>query len=197
MIIKNELKVLEYLTKNLTLQPTIRQLSKDLKQHYSQVYSTIMGLEKKNIVHIEEKGKAKLVTINLKEENNAVIITEIEKKELLKNKKIKIILDRLNYIKYYFVAILFGSYAKLTETAQSDVDILFIIPSETDMEKFNRIVKNELSIYNVDVNTVFESEFLEMLKSNKLNVANEILKNHIILKNAEEFVNILRRWKNE
>lgn len=197
MITKNELKVLEHLVGNLTLQSTIRQISIDMKQHYSQIYSTIIKLKKKNIVCVENKGKSKMITINFREENDAFVITEIERRKLLKDKKIKIITDKLNCLRYYFIAILFGSYAKHKEAAQSDVDILFIIPQDTDREKLSRVIKNELSIYNIDINVVFESEFLEMLKSNKLNVANEILKNHFILKNAEEFVNILRRWKNE
>jgi len=85
-------------------------------------------------------------------------------------------------------ATLEGSTAKGTYKEESDIDILFIIPDAYPYAAFEKKIKHALTISPLDIQITTEKGLLEMWQHPlQLNVGNEILKKHILLRGAEAF----------
>ncbi|MBI2130711.1 nucleotidyltransferase domain-containing protein [Candidatus Woesearchaeota archaeon] len=87
-----------------------------------------------------------------------------------------------------YVLLLFGSYAKKTQTKSSDIDLMFICADglEDAFEKnVNRIASSmPLSLHHL----VFsESQFVEMINAKESSVGQEALKNNVILYGIEQY----------
>jgi hypothetical protein len=195
MLKKDEIKVLKLLFSDLTKNFTIMDLSRELNQKYVQTYRTIMSLVKSNDIYLESIGNSKVVKVDLTRFNLNYAIAEIERlRDNLKNKTLSLIHKRIIELKSNFVCLLFGSQVN-NHSSKSDFDLLFVIPSEFNLNLFEKKVKNQLIPYNCDINVVTEKSLLEMWSNpKKLNVGNEILKKHLILYNAEHFLNLLKKY---
>ncbi len=194
MLKKDELKVLKSLLGDFTKNYTIKGLSKELNQKYVQTYRTVRALADSNNIYLEKIGNSKVVKIDFTKFNLNYIIVEVEKlKNHLKNKNLEIIYKRIINLHENIICLLFGSQVKRT-SIKSDFDLLFVIPEQFDHSSFERKVKNQLAPYNYDINIVTEKGLLDMWSNpKKLNVGNEILKDHIVLYGAEHFFNLLRK----
>ncbi|MBU0629153.1 MAG: nucleotidyltransferase domain-containing protein [Nanoarchaeota archaeon] len=195
MLNKNETKILEKLVEKISLDLTLSDLSKELKQKYPQTHKSIQNLEKTGIIKIKDIGKSRIVKLDFSKNHPEYSIAEIERlNQAVKNKEIQIVLNKILNINKQFVCILFGSYASSTFKKDSDIDLLFIIPEEYDEDKFEKITKNSLSANNADINIIKEGSLFEMWAApDKLNVGNELLKSHIVLAGAEYFMNLVRK----
>ncbi len=195
MLKQDELKVLMVLFDDLTKENTISDIARTLKQKYPQTYRTIQELEKKHLVNIKNIGKSKVVTLDFNEQHSEYIVAELARTQRsCKNPAIYITKDDLTKLHKNIICILFGSYVNSTQKKTSDMDLLFIIPEEFDYGKFDTLVRNKLILYNPDINIGYEKSLFEMWQyPHKLNVANEILKKHIILYGVEHYLNLLRK----
>jgi len=195
MLKKNEIKVLEILCEDFTRDLTITDIAKKLKQKYVQTHKTIYSLEHTKIITIKSIGKSKIIKIKLDKDVPEYILAERERTNNLckRNISLAIIKKDIQEVTKNFICILFGSQTRKPKP-QSDIDLLFIIPKEYNLEEFEREVKKKLIARNTDIVILTENS-LHIMWSNpqKLNVGNEILKNHIILYGAEHFFNILRK----
>ena len=193
-----ELKILKQLSADLTRNYTIRELSKILKLPYPQTHRNVKSLSKKNIIDENKKGKSIVISLDFEHYKDDFLITEIERKKDIINKySILKILDKdLERIKYnQFICILFGSYANKTAKKDSDVDLLFVIPEEYKYDKFEKNIKSTINIPDVDIQITTEQGLIEMWNTSlKLNVGNELLKKNIILRGAESFLHIRRKY---
>jgi len=158
-----------------------RELAKKHKLNQKTVANTLKKLEQEDILKYKVEGKNKYYFLN---EFNTLIkeviqIIEIEKKaDFIKSHKSLNGLFRQIESKCKGVIVLFGSYAKGTENKESDIDLLvFEKANLTDIEKS----------FGKKLNTVRTSK--EKFDKNSPFVR-EVLKNHIILKGVEEFVNL-------
>ena len=158
----------------------------------------VKSLSKKNIIDENKKGKSIIISLDLEHYKDDLLITEIERKKDIINKySILKILDRdLEKIRYnQFMCILFGSYANKTAKKSSDIDLLFVIPEEYKYDKFEKNIKSKINISDVDIQITTEQGLIEMWNTPlKLNVGNELLKKHIILKGAEAFLHLRRKY---
>ena len=104
----------------------------------------------------------------------------------LKDKKFKIISNHLAELKFPFIALLFGSYAKGIADKHSDIDILTIGGDE-------KKISSEFSLfsYKIHLTPVTYEEFIHMAKSKEFTVVSEAIKNNIILLGTEEYYRIL------
>ena len=180
----NKLKIICYLGKHLQESYTMHELSKLLNIPYASFYRTIQQM--KDILIIKEIGKSKTITLNLHNpviKSHLVVASDEENKEFLKKqstiKKISEELETQN------IVLVFGSYAKGNETEKSDVDILVI---NKDGKKDLSFSKYEL-LFKKKINPIFINvkEFKNMLKDKEENVGKQAVKDHIILKNPEQF----------
>ena len=195
MLNKNEIRILEKMIGNLSLEFTISDIARQLKQKYPQTYKSCKSLVEKDLVKIKNVGKSKVLRLDFSKYHLDYAIAEIERlSKIINNKGISGIFDKVLKINKQFICILFGSYASGHPKKDSDIDILFIIPNGYDTTKFEKLAKNNLSVYNVDLNVITEDSLFEMWSSpSKLNVGNELFKNHVVLFGAEYFISLVRK----
>lgn len=188
---KNEMEVLILLFDNLVDKYTINSLSKKLNQNYAQTYRIVIELEKKNLIKLEKIGNLKQVLLNWREFNLDYSMVEIQRSKDLPNVIHKII-NKLSLLEEDFCVILFGSYANNTFTKNSDIDLLIF----TNENKLKKKIENVLSLYDCDLNFVSFEEVFDMWNSSKINVGNEILKNHKVLLGYDYFIKLLFQKNN-
>ncbi len=196
MLTQTESRILELLFDDLTRRYSMLEISKTLKIPYPQAYRNIKSLVEKELVTSVQEGKSVFISVSIAQVKKEYLMAELMRRDNIfkKYKKLKLIMQDLERIpKLQFICILFGSYAKGTAKPDSDIDILFIIPKEYDYGMFEKNVKNAMLTANIDVNIAFDESLHEMWSNpKKLNVANELLNGHIVLKGAEAF---LEAWR--
>ena len=198
MLSKTELKILKLLFKDLTKEFTIRKISLDLDLPYPQIHRSVGSLFKKELVKKKQQGKSWIINLVLEEYQDDYVFVELERKKELVNKfkPIKLLINDLIRIKYnQFICILFGSYAEKTAKKDSDIDLLFVIPEEYDYGKFEKTIKTVFTLRKTDISLTTENGLMEMWKNPlKLNVGNELLKKHVLLYGAEQFLRLRRKY---
>ena len=180
----NKHKIINYLGKNQSKRYTMHELSKELDIPYASFYRTI-GLMK-DLLIIEEVGKSKVISLNknnLIVKSHLIVSSDEERKEYLqKHPIINKIYQELNTDA---IVVLFGSYAKRTQTEKSDIDLIII---NKDGKKSISFSKYE-TLFRIKINpiSITKKEFKLMLKDKEENVGKQALYNHIILNNPEAF----------
>lgn len=121
------------------------------------------------------------------------IIFEAEysrRKELLKDKNLAVMLNEFkNVLKSKcYILLIFGSYAKKTQTKNSDIDLMFIVPDGKE-ELFEKDINRAAKSLPLPIHPLVfsEKQFLEMVTSKQSNVGQEALKNNIILYGIEAY----------
>ena len=189
-MILNEQKILmlECFISNSHEKITASQTAKKHKLNQKSVYLFFEQLETQGILMSEEQGKNKLYSLN---QNNKELIKQflcaIEHLRTLffynKNPNIKFLAEHLvQHIKG--IAAIFGSYAKSTQKATSDLD-LFIIGKFNEKE-----ILQIANTFNIEVNIKHKNTFKEDT------LTKEIKKHHILIKNTEKFIQEANTWIN-
>lgn len=179
----NKLKVLEEFSVDYGRRIYGRDVAKKLKMNQKTVSNILNELEKKHILKFTQEGKNKYYYLNRFYPYIKEIIQLIETQRkinfLEKYKKLKEFFLKLEE-KTEGILVIFGSYATFSANEKSDLDVFVIgkIKNVEDLEE----------LYNIKINIV---------KSNKINfnkkeyIIREIIKNHIILKGAESFIELI------
>ncbi|MBI2673365.1 nucleotidyltransferase domain-containing protein [Candidatus Woesearchaeota archaeon] len=180
----NKHKIINYLGKHPNRKYTMHGLSKELVIPYASFYRTINSI--KDLLIIEEVGKSKVITLNKPNKvvkAHLVVSSDEERKDYLK--KYPIINKIYQELNTEDIVILFGSYAKTTQTRNSDIDLLII---NKDGKKSISFSKYEI-LFKIRINPIFitKKEFKLMLKDKEENVGKQALYNNIILNNPEGF----------
>lgn len=170
-------------TKNYDRRIYGRGVAKKLNMNQKTVSNILKRLEKENILKFSTEGKNKYYFLNKNNENikEIIKIVEINRKIDFLNKydKLKELFYKLES-KSKGILIIFGSYANFSANESSDLDVLVIekIYEIEDLEK----------LYNVKINMIE----IDKKKFDKNDVLiKEIIKNHIILKGNEEFIELI------
>ncbi len=101
-------------------------------------------------------------------------------KQLLKNvnEKIKIIL-------------VFGSFAKYSQTQDSDLDILFLVNGKIDKNKLKKEIERSFVTFSHEISP--RIDILNNFKKNKDGgVYQTIVKDHIVIKGSLDFIKLIR-----
>jgi len=180
---KNKLRILEEFSTDYSKKIYGRNVAKKLKMNQKTVSNILNELEKENILKFALEGKNKCYYLNefypyLKE---IIQLIEIQRKInfLEKYKKLKDLFLKLEE-RSEGVLIIFGSYANFGANEKSDLDVFFMgdIKDVGDLEE----------IYNLKINVIKSSR----KKFNKSeHIIKEIIKNHIILKGIEDFIQLI------
>ena len=198
MLLKTELRILELLFEDLTKGFTIREISLSLKLPYPQIHRSIGSLFKKRLIKKKQQGKSWIINLVLEEYKDDYVFVELErKKELInKYKSMELLINDFTKTQYLqFICVLFGSYAEKRAKKDSDIDLLFVIPEEYDYGKFEKAIKTVLTLRKIDFNLTTEDGLMEMWKNPlKLNVGNEMLKKHVLLSGAEQFLRLRGKY---
>ncbi|MBU4245892.1 MAG: nucleotidyltransferase domain-containing protein [Nanoarchaeota archaeon] len=188
MLTNKELRIIEIFRKRLFKTYTIREISKAVETtSYSWTFNAVKKLSKLGILHLEEKGHSKIVTINL---NSAIAIKYLSLLDELEANEREI--PNINEIfkiinTAYFTLIIAGSYAKGTETKNSDLDVIVITNDDTISILNTLKNKGGLLIPEVHPYVFTQKEFLEMLLAKEENYAKFIFKERLIFFGAENY----------
>lgn len=169
----------------------LREISRKTKIDVKAIQLQLKKLEKINVLSSIIRGRNKDYRLNL---NNVttkyyLVMAEIFVSiiYLKKNFMIKKIVGEIEN-KIHDPLILFGSFAKGTYTKESDVDVFIIsdkkINTSSIIEATN-MVGREISLKSAN-----RQQFLEGLRNNDP-LIKEVVSNHIILKGADEFSDIM------
>jgi len=176
----NKYKVVLFLAKK-NESYTLLELSKQVKIPYTTLLRVVDDLS--DVTTITTKGKSKLIQIKWNEITTAMLTVASfeEKKEFLKKHHlIKKIAEQTHE-----TTLIFGSYAKGTQTKNSDIDLMIINTKGDKNVNFHNL---EL-LFDLKINPMFftKKEFKQMLQDNEENVAKQALKNHVLINGFKEF----------
>lgn len=148
----------------------------------------LIRLEKEGILRSRKSGNRKYFRLNKEnpDTKDLLVATEITRKiEFInKHKVIASIFKQDDRIVGTF-----GSYAKGTQKQGSDLDV-FIVGKQ---KKDDYDQQGEIFDMEISLKYFTHDEFIKMMRE-KNNLLKEILQNHIILFNAESFVDMI--WRN-
>jgi predicted nucleotidyltransferase len=180
------IEILKFLIQNNSQSFSIRKLSKARSIDYKSAYQAVKKLEEQGVISVNRTGNNSLCRFNFRF-NPSVFLAEYERRQaVLANKNILLICEELRKIPVSFIALLFGSYAKLKNTKDSDIDILAI--SENPSE-----IRQKLSLIALDIHltVISPAEFWLMLKSREDSVVSEAIKCNLILIGIEGYYRYL------
>ncbi|MBI5881320.1 nucleotidyltransferase domain-containing protein [archaeon] len=183
---KSQPKIIKFFADHKDEHFSINSVAKFLKLNYRIAFEEIKKLESDETLAVKKFGNTNQCSFNY-HFNEKVLTVENEKRDsLLKNKDIKALYDRLIGLKNpFFICLVFGSYAKGSQTKHSDIDLCIITDNEEVKRKAEQIIRTlPLKIHLLSFTT---KEFASMLKTTDQNVGKEIVKNNIILKDVESF----------
>jgi predicted nucleotidyltransferase len=194
MLTKNQILILNLFRKNIFLKSSILQIAKKInKKSYQRVYEAVKDLEKKKILKLEKLGNTNLISLSL----NSYSISQIaflEEQEAIR-------LNIPNYEKLMsikeisqYLIIVTGSYVKEKATKTSDLDLVLVIPNDQKAIDIQKLVENLTLVYHPPIHLyVFNNkDFIEMLLEKQENYGKETFRNHIILKNAYIYYELIK-----
>ena len=173
---------------------SIRKISQIRKINYKSAYNALMALGKEKIASLQKTGNTTICTFN-NNFNTLVFEAEYERrKELLKNNNIAVMHDSFKGLhSKLHILLVFGSYAKKTQTKHSDIDLMFIVPdsAEERMEKEIQSIADTLPL-KIHINIFKETDFRAMKNSKEITVGSEAIKNNIILHGIESYYEMIQ-----
>ena len=195
-----DMQILKFYLSDYNIRIHVREISRLLNINHRSVSIALKRLEDKGVMKHDLVGRSKQYFLNL---DNIVTKEYIKNAEseatvkLIENHFIikKLLTDMPQYLRSMPI-IIFGSYARGEETKKSDIDMLII-----GLENTKTLAKkiNEFSdTYKINIHLQKSTqEKFELGMREKDNLIVEIVKNHVILNNAEFFVNLLWRYYHE
>jgi predicted nucleotidyltransferase len=171
---------------------TIREIAGKIKADYRITHTAVKLLSKKGAVILKKAGGSLLCELNKAYGGIEILQAEEERKAtFLKNKDMAVLYKEVmnNAGSGFFVMIVFGSYAKGSQTKNSDIDIMLVSNDEKLKKRINEIVSIlPLKIHLIQLN---EEEFRRMYFSREPNVAKEAARNYVILHGTEQFYGMM------
>lgn len=188
------LKILGLYVNDYNKELHVRQISREIGVDVKAVQIQLKKLEKANILTSTIKGRNREYRLNLDNSivryymtmaENFVTIRYLQENFLIK--KIASEIARL----IDDPILLFGSFAKGQATKDSDIDLFIVTERKVDRRAFLEIGK----AVDRDVNVQYDGreQFLKGLQD-KNPLLMEVVSNHIVLKGADEFCDIMWRY---
>lgn len=198
MLTETQDKILSFLLRHPGEHVTIRGITRGLDRSYTLVYNNISNLEKKSIIQKQSVPPAQIITLHKIIPTHILIDIELKIKEVFLNKFswVKVFLnDILRSIKNpFFILVVFGSYAKGTQTKKSDIDLLIITQAKNQIKEIGSSINKIYTKIKKNVIIIDVNDFLEMISNpNVLNVGNEVKKHHVILYGVEQYYQIIEK----
>jgi len=188
---KNQLEILDLFRKNLFLKASILKIMKiSNKKSYQRVHEAIKFLADREILKVEKYGNSSIASILLGSQSIPVLSYLEEQEALIKKiPNIEKILEFREFLDD--IVLVAGSYAKGTQTKQSDVDLVII--SKDNAFKKQKLIENLTLTFLPKIHAISFTykDFKEMLLSKEENFGKEAFKNHLIFRNARRYYELL------
>lgn len=188
---KTSTEILAFLSSRIRESFTVRQIAEAIGKDYKITYTMTMRLSEQHYIIAEKKRPVTYCRLNL--QGNSSVLAYIEgvraSRFFEKYKDIEILINDLTskISLPFFTLILFGSHVKGTASPRSDLDVLLIIPERSFEQEVETAVGSvqRVSPQGIHETVLTYSEFLELLKQKKPNVAWEAIDNRIVPYGAE------------
>lgn len=172
---------------------TIKQIAENLKADYKNTFLAINKLYP-DIIYKNKIGNSNVIEIKLAPNKDIFLLEEKRTSQFLQENKnlilIKKDVESLNYP--FFIVLVFGSYAKKTNTIHSDIDICIISDNVSKTKEL--ISKFHLLPLKLEIHDFNFMEFESMMEKKQKNIAYEIIKNNIILYGIDNYYNLISKW---
>jgi len=194
---KTSVEILSFLSSKIRESFTVRQIAEAIGKDYKITHTMTMRLADQKYINADKKRPVTYCKLNLKA--NTALLAYIEtiraSRFFQKHKDIELLINDLtSKIKSpFFTITLFGSYVKETASEKSDLDILIITPDQNFEKQAEAAVGyiQNVSPIGIHETLLTNSEFMELLKQKKPNVAWEAIDNRIVPYGAEALLKML------
>jgi len=187
-------RIVGFLLNNIEHQYSIREIAKAVGQDYKIVFSTVKALEKEKILTIKHISNINQCSVSPTVEN-AVLYAYISERFSFRKLPKRIwqalqdIVSGLSNPAY--TLLVFGSYAKGTATASSDIDVMFIVSQREQEKHIQAASRKAATLNNIAIHPVVLTieEFRSGLEQES--VASEAYKKHFVIKGGEIFYSLI------
>ena len=183
-ITENGLQIISLFTNGFDREYYIREVEKLLKISPRTAQLILEDLENKGIIESKVRGKIKSYKLKINELSNRYLTFVEQYKSIAfmeKNLLVKEVIEKISPF-INGIGIIFGSYAKGISNKESDLDIFVV--GDYEKEETMKVSRNlgiEISIKCYPLKTFERNVNQDIL-------IKEVLKNHIIFKNTELFI---------
>jgi predicted nucleotidyltransferase len=166
-------QVLRFLRDRPDQMFTINEVAESVDGSYPAVRDFLRDLEDLSLVKIRKKGSSYLVEFNLDSRYfyavDAIFKSEVEPLSEAAHEFVSSLMESKEIEEKVISAVLFGSVARGTSDANSDIDILFVVGDDVNTDHFkNKIVeKAKNAEYEIVPVVETESEFVENYENQK------------------------------
>lgn len=193
------LEIISLFRSDYLAQFHVREMAKLLKKSHVTLLPHLKALEKDKILTAKTIGKNKVYSLNFENiiaKNYLTLAETVETTGFLEEIfLIKKITKEIFNLNLSGTIILFGSYAKKTFHGDSDIDIFYLGQiNDKEIQDIRNTGKTYGKTINVKKSTLKNFEY-GLIKKDPLII--EIIKDHAILQNHEQFVNSLWRFYDE
>ena len=186
-ITENTLQVLALFTNDFSREYYVREVEKLLKISPRTSQLILEDLEDKGIIESKIRGKIKTFKLNPSEFTKRYLVFVEQYKTIAfleKRLLIKEIIEKITpHIKG--IGIIFGSYVKRLEKDGSDLDVF--VAGDYNKDEIKKVSKNlgiEISVKCYPIKT-FEKNLTKDI------FLKEVLKNHVVFVNVEQFIQVV------
>jgi len=190
-ITENGLQIISLFTNGFDREYYIREVEKLLKISPRTAQLILEDLENKGIIESKVRGKIKSYKLKINELSNRYLTFVEQYKSIAfmeKNLLVKEVIEKISSF-INGIGIIFGSYAKGTSNEESDLDIFVVGDYEKEeIKKVSRNLGIEISIKCYPLKTFVKNVNQDIL-------IKEVLKNHIVFKNTELFIQKVLKYE--
>lgn len=196
MLTRCEQKIMEVVLVKPFASYSVRQLSTTIKQSYALTHGAVQSLYGRKLLTMKKMGKALACQANLSADPQILALATIEHAyRFLHKAYFGFIIEELQQKLYdeLYILILFGSHARGTATKTSDIDLLFVVNAEPEIERVRKKVKTVLSSTQLKVEfEIVTAAWLFQMFNEKGTVGREVLECSLVLQGAEAYYNLVR-----
>ncbi len=185
-IIENDIKILKLLLDNNGAKFTIKKIAEAININYRIAHERVGALGKEGLLRATKIGNAKLCEFTSVFNNKVYEAEYLRQQSLFRNKDLLVLRNRLAELDFVFAALIFGSHAKGSATARSDIDLLTI---GGDLKEIEATVS--LWPQRIHLTSITAKDFRTMARSKEFNVVTEALKNNVIIIGIEDYYRLL------
>ena len=195
----NKLKIMSLFRSDYLAQFHVREIAKLIKKSHVTLLPHLKSLENDNILIPKTIGKNKVYSLNFKNivTKNYLTLSETVESTIFLEQVflIKKITKEIFDLDLPGTIIIFGSYAKRTFNDDSDIDIFYLGQiTDKEIDEIRKVGKTYGKTINVKKTT--PKGFNSGLRK-KDHLIIEIIKNHIIIQNPDQFINAFWRFNDE
>jgi predicted nucleotidyltransferase/predicted transcriptional regulator len=187
---KQRVLVIGEFLRDYNLKTTGSEIARKKKLNQKSTANVLQELEEEGFLTSEIEGKNKQYFLQKADKETLLhfVLTVEHMRTILFYKKNPLIREIIAKIKLYCkgILIIFGSYAKGRETRDSDLDLFFVGKcNEPEVRKVGEQYSIEINIKE------YPHSFLKKAAFKEDYLIKEVIKDHIIVHNAEEFISML------